>query len=130
MSPSPTPLIGHNVHAFRHHEFLIVPSNFLDRLQRLTTTLSPQHPLPNSQASDRRKPSPPMLTFTSLTKRRSTSEKSLPGPGTSPNIPVSWWKQALRPLPMSGLGNYPKSRSLAVALTVNFPKIHQRNTEN
>merc|ERR1719319_2162444 len=49
----------------------------------------------------------PVLTFTSLAKHRSASEKLLPGPGTSPNVPVSWWKQALRPLPMSGLGHYP-----------------------
>ena len=56
-----------------------------------------------------------MLTFTSLSKRRSASEKPLPGPGISPNVPVSWWKQALRPLPRSGLGHYPKPRSLVDA---------------
>merc|ERR1719319_1330217 len=117
MFPSPADLYG------------LIDHNFPDRPQHLTTTLSPQHPLPNSQASDRRM-SPPSVNIHIISQTQKRVRKAITWTRNLPQCPCILVETGTASPTYVWIRSLSKPRSLVDSLTLNFLVIHQRNTMN
>merc|ERR1719319_497163 len=107
----------------------LIDHNFPDRPQHLTTTLSPQHPLPNSQASDRRM-SPPSVNIHIISQTQKHIRKAITWTRNLPQCPCILVETGTASPTYVWIRSLSKPRSLVDSLTLNFLVIHQRNTMN